>query len=41
MTNIGSMLMREDEELLSGYLNVTIHSGQGFLRACSKCQCFE
>ena len=30
------MLMKEDEELLSGYLNVTIHSGRGFLSACSK-----
>jgi len=36
MNNVGSMLIKEDEDLMSGYINVTIHSGQGFLRACSK-----
>ncbi|XP_076804707.1 active breakpoint cluster region-related protein-like isoform X1 [Clavelina lepadiformis] len=35
MNTAGSMFMKEEEDLLSGYLNVTIHSGQGFLRACN------
>nr|CAB3219663.1 active breakpoint cluster region-related protein [Phallusia mammillata] len=35
MNNVGSMLIKDDEDLLCGYLNVTIHSGQGFLRACN------
>uniref|UniRef100_H2YG57 Active breakpoint cluster region-related protein n=1 Tax=Ciona savignyi TaxID=51511 RepID=H2YG57_CIOSA len=35
MNNVGSMMIKEDEDLLSGYLNATIHSGQGFLHACN------
>ncbi|XP_078481148.1 LOW QUALITY PROTEIN: active breakpoint cluster region-related protein [Ciona intestinalis] len=35
MNNVGSMYKHEDEDLLSGYLNATIHSGQGFLHACN------
>lgn len=33
------MLINDDEDLLSGYLTVTVHSGEGFLHACSKKFC--
>ena len=36
LNNIESMLLREDEELLSGYLSVNVQTGHGFLTTCSK-----
>jgi len=36
LNNIESMLLKEDEELLSGYLSVNVQTGHGFLTTCSK-----
>lgn len=35
VSTFGSMLLKDDEDLLSGYLTVTVHSGEGFLHACN------
>ncbi|XP_039266553.2 breakpoint cluster region protein-like isoform X1 [Styela clava] len=35
VSTFGSMLIKDDEDLLSGYLTVTVHSGEGFLHACN------